>query len=185
MNCSILDKLSKKGEDVMIAPYVDIRRPELIEIGDHVGIDNFFVCSTGLHLGSYIHISPQVAIIGGKNGLLTMSDFSFLSVGVKIICGSEEFKGEGLIGPLIPEKYKDNVITSPIRIEKYAGVCANSTILPGVTISEGSVIGAHSLVLKDTVTEPWTIYAGIPIRAICKRKKEKMIQYGEEIMKED
>jgi galactoside O-acetyltransferase len=51
--------------------------------------------------------------------------------------------------------------------------------MPGVTIAEGSVIGACSLVTKDT--EPWTIYMGVPARAVKIRKKEKMLQYAKEL----
>ena len=39
-------------------------------------------------------------------------------------------------------------------------------------MAEGSVVGAHSLLTKDT--EPWTIYAGSPARPIKIRDKNKI-----------
>jgi len=40
----------------------------------------------------------------------------------------------------------------------------NSTIMPGVTIGEGSIIGANSLVACDI--PPWTIAAGNPAKVL-------------------
>jgi acetyltransferase-like isoleucine patch superfamily enzyme len=51
--------------------------------------------------------------------------------------------------------------------------------MPGVTLAEGCVIGANSLVTKDT--EPWTIYMGSPAMPIKKRPKDKMLLYAKEL----
>ncbi len=45
----------------------------------------------------------------------------------------------------------------------------NSIILPGVCMSEGSSLGAMSMLTKST--EPWSIYFGIPAKKIKNRKK--------------
>ena len=51
----------------------------------------------------------------------------------------------------------------PVVIKKAAKVGAHCTIMPGVTIGEGAVIGAHSLVKQDVPAgEMWF---GIPARA--------------------
>lgn len=183
-NESLIMKFKEVGNDVRVSNMVDISRPQLIKIGNHVGIDSFFACTTQLEIGNYVHISPRVSVIGGAEGLFRMADFTFLSTGSNIICGSEEFKGAGLIGPLIPSRYHDTIIRKPVIIERYAGVCAGSTVLPGAVISEGSVIGANSLVLANTVTEPWTIYVGSPIRPVAKRPNEIMIDYAEKFLAE-
>lgn len=169
----------KKGIDVYINEFTSITRPELVTIGNHVGIDFGFVCTTGLMIGDYVHISPHVSVIGGKKTSLIVEDFCFISTGSRMICGSERFQGEGLIGPLIPEKYQDDQILKPIILKRFSGVCANSVVMPGVVMSEGSVLGANSF-LKES-TEPWTIYAGSPARPIKQRKKEKMYLYAKEM----
>jgi galactoside O-acetyltransferase len=51
--------------------------------------------------------------------------------------------------------------------------------MPGITIAEGSVIGACSLVTKNT--EPWTIYAGVPARAIKVRPNKKMLEFAKKM----
>lgn len=167
------------GEDVFISKTAEITRPELCTIGSHVAIDSGFYCTTKLKIGDYVHISPHVAVIGGKHTALFVGDFCFISVGTKMVCGSEQFYGEGLIGPLIPDAYKDVQFLEPITLERFSGVCANSVVLPGVTMAEGSVLGANSL-LKHS-TEPWTIYAGSPARPIKQRKAEKMYEYANKL----
>ena len=165
-----------QGQDVYISASAEIRRPELCKIGNHVAIDSFFYCTTRLTVGDYVHISPHVAVIGGKTTGLTVEDFCFISVGSKLICGSEMFIGDGLIGPLIPDQYKDKQKLEPIMLKRFSGTLANSIVLPGVTMAEGSVLGANSLLREDT--EPWTVYAGSPARAIRKRSKDKAYEYA-------
>jgi len=167
------------GNDVYISPTAEIRRPELCNIGNHVSIDSFFYCTTKLTIGDYVHISPHVAVIGGKTTGLTVEDFCFLSVGSKYVCGSETFNGAGLIGPLIPDEYKDEQILQPITLKRFSGALANSVILPGVTMAEGSVLGANSLLKQNT--EPWTVYAGNPAKPIRTRSQHKAYEYAEKL----
>ena len=166
----------KQGEDIYISPSAEIRRPELCTIGNHVAIDSFFYCTTRLKIGDYVHISSHVAVIGGKPTGLIVEDFCFISTGSKIICGSETFNGNGLIGPLIPDEYKDTLKLEPVVLKRFSGMLANSIVMPGITMAEGSVLGANSLLKEDT--EPWTVYAGSPARPIRKRSKDKAYEYA-------
>ena len=50
----------------------------------------------------------------------------------------------------------------------------------GVTLEEGTSIGANSLVLKST--EPWGIYAGSPIKKLKNRKKD-LLKLEKEFLK--
>ncbi len=169
----------KLGKDVFMNDNVEITRPELASIGNHVAIDYGFYCTTKLVIGDYVHISPHVAVVGGKDTGLYVEDFCFLSVGSKYICGSETFHGAGLIGPLIPDEFKDEQHIWPITLKRFSGALANSVILPGVTMAEGSVLGANSLLKEDT--EPWTVYAGNPARPIRKRSSYKAYEYAEKL----
>lgn len=58
------------------------------------------------------------------------------------------------------------VKSKPITIENDAWIGMNCIILKGVTIGEGSVIGAGSVVTKDV--PPWTVVAGNPARVVKK-----------------
>lgn len=168
-----------KGEDVFIHRRAEFTRPELCELGNHVAIDSGFYCTTNLKVGNYVHISPHVAVIGGKTAFLTIGDFCFISVGSKIVCASEKFYGEGLIGPIIPEEFHDEIVNEPVVFEDFSGVGANCVVLPGVTLGEGSIVGACSMVKEDT--EPWTICYGVPAKPYKVRKKDKMLEYAKEL----
>lgn len=61
-----------------------------------------------------------------------------------------------------------NVISKPIIIEDKVWIGFGVTILKGVHIGEGAVIGAQSVVTKDVPA--WTIVAGNPARIIKKIK---------------
>lgn len=50
----------------------------------------------------------------------------------------------------------------------------SATIMPGINIGHGSIIGSNSLVAKDV--EPYTIVAGNPAKEIRKRFDEKTIK---------
>ena len=169
----------KIGHDVRIDPNTCFTRSELVELGNHSGIDWGFYCTTRLTVGDYVHISPHVAVIGGGKTALTVEDFCFISVGARLVCASEQFYGEGLIGPIIPAEYKDVQIIEPIIMRRFSGVCANSTVLPGVEMAEGSILGANSMLKSNT--EPWTIYVGSPARPIKSRRSDRMYDYARKL----
>ena len=54
--------------------------------------------------------------------------------------------------------------TAPIKVCDNAWIGLNSIILKGVTIGEGSIVGAGSVVTKDV--EPWTVVAGNPAKVV-------------------
>jgi putative colanic acid biosynthesis acetyltransferase WcaF len=63
------------------------------------------------------------------------------------------------------------MISAPITIERYAWVCARATVLLGVSVGEGAVLGLGSVASRDL--EPWSVYAGLPARKIRERNKSQ------------
>lgn len=57
----------------------------------------------------------------------------------------------------------------PVVIEDYAYIATRSIILPGVTIHEGAVIAAGSVVTKDVPA--YTVVGGVPAKFIKERTK--------------
>jgi putative colanic acid biosynthesis acetyltransferase WcaF len=56
-----------------------------------------------------------------------------------------------------------------IVLEPYSWICARAIVLPGVTVGEGSVLGAGSVAARTLDT--WWVYAGNPARRIKPRQK--------------
>lgn len=58
----------------------------------------------------------------------------------------------------------------PVIIEERAWICSDSTLLPGVKITEGGVIASRACVTKST--ESYTIYGGVPAKKIGDRNNK-------------
>ncbi|MBI5838112.1 MAG: acyltransferase [Candidatus Eisenbacteria bacterium] len=144
---------------------------ERISIGDSVIIDDFAFLVGGARtaIGSFIHIASFVSVTGG--GELVMEDFSGISAGSRVYTGNEDYLGGCLTNPTIPEPFRV-AARSFVRVGRHAIVGANSVILPGVTLGEGCVVGAGSLVTKDC--EPWTVYVGTPARPMKARRRDRI-----------
>jgi len=172
--------IARVGSDVFFGLNVDIRRPQLVTIGSHVSIDTGAYITTAAEIGDYVHIGPYVTVIGGPKARFVMGNFTNLAAGCRVICGSDRFMGEGLIGPAsLPEEFKDRMKLAPVILEDFANVGSNVVIMPGVTLAQGSVIGACALVTEST--EPWTVYTGIPAKPRKSRPWRRMVRYAEKL----
>jgi acetyltransferase-like isoleucine patch superfamily enzyme len=168
------------GDDVRFGMSVEIRRPQLVSVGSHVAIDSGAYITTAADIGDYVHIGPYVTVIGGPGARLVMRNFTNFAAGCRVICGSDRFMGEGLIGPAsLPDEFKDKMKRAPVVLEDFANVGTNAVIMPGVTLAQGTVIGACSLVTAST--EPWTVYTGIPAKPRKSRPWKTMVHHAEQL----
>jgi acetyltransferase-like isoleucine patch superfamily enzyme len=103
------------------------------------------------------------------NGGVTLKDFSGLSSRVALYSATDDYSGSSLTNPTIPKEYL-NVLQGEIVLDRHVIIGTNSTVLPNVTIGEGSSVGAHSLVTKNL--DSWGIYVGTPVKRIKDRKKD-------------
>lgn len=157
------------GEDVFISTKASFYGAEQIHIGNHVRIDDFCVFSAGeegIIIGSYIHIAVFSSLIG--KGKISLGNFTNISSRVSIYSSSDDFSGNFMTNPMVPELYT-NVISGPVNIEEHVVVGSGSIILPNVKISMGAAIGSLSLVKKDC--EEFSIYGGIPAKKISERER--------------
>ncbi len=158
--------LKSYGKHVLISRKCSIYGAENIEIGDNVRIDDFCILSGKIKLGSNIHISAYVALYGAMG--IELEDYTGISPRSTIYSAMDDFSGEYLIGPIHPDG-TTNVIGGKVTLEKYVQIGCNSVIFPNITIGEGSVIGAMSLVKSDM--EPWGMYVGVPAKKIKSRSQ--------------
>lgn len=165
------------GQNVLISKKTSIYSPGKISIGDNVRIDDFALLSGNITIGNNSHISAYCALYGG--GEIVIDDYSGCSARCTLISASDDFSGEYMIGAVIDEEYT-NVTKGLIHLCKYVQLGSGTVVLPNVTIHEGSVTGAMSLVLNDL--DEWGIYVGVPAKELKERKKGlllKVKQYEE------
>jgi chloramphenicol O-acetyltransferase type B len=115
----------------------------------------------------------------GEGAVLKIGAFCSIATGVKILLGGEHRvdwvttypfntlweKGRGIRGH--PKTRGDVVIGNDVWIGM------DALVTSGVSIGDGAVIAARSMVTKDI--EPYAIYAGNPARLIRMRFKEEII----------
>lgn len=106
-------------------------------------------------LGSYVAIDDAVNLYSVDQ--ITIGSKVAVSRGVFICTASHDVAYRNL--PLI---------TAPVEIKDGVWIGAFATILPGVTIGEGAVVAACSVVTKDV--PPFSVVAGCPARVIKERK---------------
>lgn len=138
-----------------------------MSIGDNVRIDDFCILSGNITLGSHIHISAYVALYGAEG--IVLEDYTGISPRGTIYSAMDDFSGNYLIGPIHPEKYT-NVKGGLVTVRKYSQIGANSVVFPNLTIEEGVVVGACSLVRHSL--DAWGIYVGTPVKRLKDRSKQ-------------
>ena len=154
------------GHEVYISKKASIYSPEKISIGNHVRIDDFCILSGNIEIGDYVHIAAYVALYG-KEGI-KISDFCGCSARCTIYSATDDFSGEYMVSPMVPEELT-NVTGGKVTLEKFVQLGANTVVMPNLTIEEGTSVGAMSFVNKSL--DEWGIYVGIPCRRIKDRKK--------------
>lgn len=133
-----------------------------IEIGKNSSIGGraLILCTRAkLIIGNYVMIGPQVTIITG--------DHKINAIGKYMVNVSDS------------EKDPENDL--PVVIEDDVWIGANSTILKGVTIGEGSVIAAGSVVTKNVPA--YTVVGGVPVKIIKNRFTDEELKMHKKLKK--
>lgn len=143
------------GENVRIYAFVNLYG---CEIGDDSRIGTFVEVQKGAVIGKRVKVSSHSFICEG----VTIEDDVFVGHGVMFIndkyprASTENGK---------PQTEADWACI-PTLVKKGASIGSNATILCGVTIGEGAIIGAGSVVTHDIPS--MTITAGNPARILRK-----------------
>lgn len=167
------------GENVLISRNASIYGADKISIGNNVRIDDFCILSGKITIENYVHIAAYSALYGSNKGI-QIKDFANISSKVAIYSISDDFSGETMTNPMVPDKYK-NIQSEKVIIEKHVIIGSGCVVLPGLILKEGSSFGAMTLINKNP--EPWTINAGIPCKKIRKRNKS-LLQLEADFSKE-
>lgn len=160
------------GEHVRISDKASIYSPEEIEIGDYSRIDDFCLISGRVVIGRNVHIAAYCNLAGGIAGIY-LADFVGLAYGCHVFSQTDDYSGNTMTNPTIPSQYKHET-KEPVYLERHTIVGTQSVIMPGVTLAEGTSVGAMSLIRQST--QPWSIYFGVPARR-QKERSRKLLEH--------
>ena len=123
----------------------------------------------GCKVGKRVHIGHGVRIDFGNAERITVEDNVVVANGVTLWCQRRDMENYRVGTKIMdqPAKYGD------IHLGKGCYIGLNVTIMPGVHIGEGAVIGSCALVTKDIPA--WTIAAGVPAKVIKNVEKDETI----------
>lgn len=153
----------------------------------------------GIHIGKYSYYGAEgeedffednVLYHRPGHGELTIGNFCSIANGVQFIMGAanhsmQSFSSYPFI--VVKEKWRKKMgmtaADMPQKGDTTVGhdvwIGRDATILPGVTVGNGAVIGAKSVVAKDV--PPYAIVAGNPAKVIKYRFDEETIAFLQEL----
>ncbi len=137
------------GDNSIVHCRVDFDHLEgYIKIGDrsYVGICHI-VCRTGIVIGDDVLISWDVTIVDHDSHAVNW-----------------EHRKNDVANWMQGKKDWANIATAPVTIGNKSWIGFGASILKGVTIGEGAIVGARSVVTRDVA--PYTVVAGNPARVI-------------------
>lgn len=114
----------------------------------------------GCKVGKNVFIGDNVKIDLSHADMITVDDHAHIASGVRLLCHQRNMSNY-----CVGDDYaKLGYIIKPIHLCKGSLVGMESFVMPGVTIGEGAIIGAGSLVTKDVPA--WTIATGRPAKVV-------------------
>lgn len=131
-------------------------REMLAEVGEGCYIDPPFRASWGgknVHFGKSVRAGFNLNVMDDTH--IYVGDNTVFGPNVTILTASLPILAE------LREKYQFN---APVRIGQNCWIAANTTILPGITIGDNTIVGAGSLVTKDL--PPNVIAVGRPCKVM-------------------
>ncbi len=116
----------------------------------------------GCHVGRGCFIGDHVRIDGGHADMIIVEDGVSIAGGTRLLCHQRDFSEYFVGSDYNTLRYS----VKPIVLKKGCLVGMESFVLPGVTIGEGAIVGAGSLVARDIPA--WTVATGRPAKVVRK-----------------
>jgi acetyltransferase-like isoleucine patch superfamily enzyme len=146
------------GKDVKIYNFVNLYG---CEIGDETRIGTFVEIQKNAKIGKRCKIQSHTFICEG----VTIEDEVMVAHGVMFINDRDPWSANPDGSPQTEADW----VCVPTVVKKRASIGSNSTIMCGVTIGEGALVGAGAVVTKDV--PPNTVVVGNPARVLRKRNE--------------
>jgi len=127
----------------------------------------YFGSGSGIEIGDYSEIGLDAYL----NRDVTLGSHVLMGQRVTILTTNHEFED-----PNVPIHHQGSRERKPVHIGSDVWIGANCIILPGVTIGDGAVIGAGSVVTRCVA--PLAVVAGNPARVIRQRGSKLLASRG-------
>ena len=114
----------------------------------------------GCHVGKGCFIGDHVRVDSGHADMIILEDGVSVAGGTRLLCHQRDFSNY-YVGS---DYNKLGYSVKPIVLKKGCLIGMESFVLPGVTVGEGAIVGAGSLVAKDIPA--WTVATGRPAKVI-------------------
>lgn len=167
ISMELLEKLSHE-QVTIFDPFIITGDESLLEIGFNTRIDSFTKLEIGrrMRIGRDVHIA-SFCHLGVGGGVLEIGDGSTCSSGVRVCTGASDVTLEfGRSGSAQHPEFK--AIRKHTKIGKNVTIFVNAVILPGVTIGDGAIIAAGSIVTHDVGENE--LWMGNPARKIFRKE---------------
>jgi acetyltransferase-like isoleucine patch superfamily enzyme len=116
-----------------------------------------------IEIGTHVRIQPYCAIWASPKGKISIGQYTGLGPGTVVFSSNHQFV-PGM--PYYKQPWREEAVT----IGRDVWVGAGCVILPGVTIGDGAVVAAGSVVTRDVPAG--AVVAGVPARVIKSRTSE-------------
>lgn len=170
---------SKVGSNVMVSRLCSLYISEG-EIGDNVRIDDFCILKGAIYLDSFVHLAPHT-VLSGSGGRIVLGSCSGCSNGVCIYTSTDDYSGNNLGNPTIPDNFK-KVRNGDVCIGKAVILGSYTVVLPGVYIGDGVSTSAYTLVRKNIKAGSVCIANGLSIKVIKIRDVDLLVQKCEQLI---
>ena len=120
----------------------------------------FLLRRIGCHVGKNVFIGEYVRMDIWHADLIYIDDYAHVTSGCRLLCHQRDLTGYCVGDNAADLKYR----TGEIHIGKGVMLGMETMVMPGVTIGDGAIVGARSVVTKDI--PPYTIAVGNPAKVI-------------------
>lgn len=146
----------------------NIRRKRLEKMMDWTILQPFnprkfrpvFMRKMGCKVGKGCFIGDYVRVDVGHADMITLEDNVSIASGTRLLCHQRDFSVY-FVGS---DYMKLGYTVKPIVLKKGCLIGMESFVMPGVTVGEGAIVGAGSMVTKDIPA--WTVAVGRPAKVV-------------------
>ena len=179
-------RVGRTGPGVSLEDGVLLASPGRISLGDGASIGRGAALRANTSASPGITLSAQASlkdgvILNANTGSITIGERSWLGpycviygnggvdigrdvmIAAHTLITSVGHEHESLDVPMMNQPLR----LAPVRIEDDVWIGARCTLLPGITVGRGAIVGAGSVVTRDVA--PWAIVGGVPARVVGQR----------------